>query len=355
MTDPKKPERRCRLEFQEDYHNLNAVTTEISSALIVGDTLFVSYDEDAGIEKLTPKDDGYGNHEHYEMADFFDLPSDDDEMDIESLAYCEPYLWFCGSMSLKRNTPDEDDDIEEGVAKLAEVKQDKNRFSLGCIPCIKKDGHYHLVKEGEYNGKTIKPLMLKGGTYGNEIHNMLLNDQHLKRYMDIPCKDNGFDIEGLAVEDDRIFLGLRGPVLGGFAVIIEISYISHDNMLTILPQDGEDHIYRKHFIDLQGMGIRELNIDKKGDMYILAGPTMDLDGTISIYKIPDALDDVHATIIHDPVHLFDTVRTHAQHGYEKAEGLAFIDEKTILITYDSPIEDRLINDYTVEMDVFKLD
>ncbi len=186
-------------------------------------------------------------------------------------------------MSLKRYTPDPEDSVEEGMEKLASVALDKNRFSLGCIPCVEKDGSYHLVQEADFNGKKIQPMMLKGGHRSSELHNTLLNDVHLKKYMDIPCKDNGFDIEGLAVEDDRIFLGLRGPVLGGFAVIVEMSYIHHDNMITIKPQDREDLIYRKHFVDLHGMGIRELNIDKKGDMYILSGPTMDLDGTISVY------------------------------------------------------------------------
>ncbi len=91
MNKPKDPTRRCELRFQEDYHNLEALTTEISSCLVVGDTLFASYDEDAGIEKLTPDSDHYDNHHHYPLAAFFDLPADD-EMDIESLAYCEPYL-----------------------------------------------------------------------------------------------------------------------------------------------------------------------------------------------------------------------------------------------------------------------
>ena len=31
-------------------------------------------------------------------------------------------------------------------------------------------------------------------------------------------QENGLDIEGIAVEGDRVWLGLRGPVLGGHAV-----------------------------------------------------------------------------------------------------------------------------------------
>ncbi len=354
-SNKKEPHSTIELHFQKDFDGLEDLRSEISSCLIVGDSLFLSYDEDAGIERLTPTDKGYGDHVHYEMKDFFDLPADD-EMDIEGLAYQEPYLWFCGSMSLKRNTPDPDDELDEGVAKLAEISKDHNRFSLGCIPCVKEDGHYVLKKEVELDGKKLKAKMLKGGTHSSELHNALLNDPHLKDYMNIPCKDNGFDIEGIAVHEDRIFFGLRGPVLGGFAIIIETSFIDHDGMLTILPQDGEHFIYRKHFLDLHGMGIRELNINKAGDLFILAGPTMDLDGTISLYKISGGLADQHATITHEPEHLFDVARgSEIEHGRDKAEGVAFIDDNTILITYDSPLDHRLINDNAVAMDVFKLD
>ena len=42
------------------------------------------------------------------------------------------------------------------------------------------------------------------------------------RVRPIPGKDNGIDCEGLAVAGDRVFIGLRGPVLRGWAMIIEL-------------------------------------------------------------------------------------------------------------------------------------
>lgn len=41
-------------------------------------------------------------------------------------------------MSLKRNSPDPEDSLEEQLDDLSDVALDENRFSLGCIPCIKK-------------------------------------------------------------------------------------------------------------------------------------------------------------------------------------------------------------------------
>ncbi len=346
---------KCLIQFEEGFSNLEDLRSEISSCLITEKNLWLSYDEDAGIERLTATKKGYGYHKHYELTDFFDLPSGSGEADMEALAYAEPYLWFCGSMSLKRNSPDPDDPVEKQLENLSEVALDENRFSLGCIPCIKNGDSYELLKEAEYKGKTIKPLMLRGGTKSTELHNALMRDEHLERFMMIPCKDNGFDIEGLAVENGRIFIGLRGPVLNGFAVILEIGCKEFDGELLLTKRNDEDKLYRKHFIDLRGMGIRELNIDKKGDLYLLAGPTMDLDGTISIYRVNGGLPDQHGSVTHKPERLFDVARgAELEHGADKAEGMAFVEGGHILITYDSPVEERFEGKNGVWMDCYDM-
>lgn len=353
----KKVAHKCLIQFEKGYSNMDDLRTEISSSLATENNLWLSYDEDAGIERLTATKRGYGYHKHYELFDFFDLPSGDGEADMEALAYQEPFLWFCGSMSLKRDSPSKEDPLEEQIKSLSRIAIDENRFSLGCIPCIKKDdGSYELQKEAEYKGNTIKPLMLRGGTKSTELHNALMRDEHLEKFMMIPCKDNGFDIEGLAVFEERIFIGLRGPVLNGYAVILEISCKEFDGELLLSKKNDEEKLYRKHFVDLSGMGIRELNITKNGDLYLLAGPTMDLDGTISIYKIKGGLPDKPGSVIHDPERLFDVARgAELEHGADKAEGMAFLPNGKLLITYDSPVAERLEGDNAVWMDCYDLD
>ncbi|GAA4324049.1 DUF3616 domain-containing protein [Pontixanthobacter gangjinensis] len=352
----KKIAQKCLIQFEKDFPNMEDLRTEISSSLATENNLWLSYDEDAGIERLTRTERGYGYHKHYELFDFFDLPNANGEADMEALAYQEPYLWFCGSMSLKRNSPSADDPVEKQLESLSEVATDENRFSLGCIPCIKKGDSYELVRETEYEGRKIRALMLRGGTKSTELHNALMRDEHLERFMMIPCKDNGFDIEGLAVCNERIFIGLRGPVLNGYAVILEISCKEFDGELLLSKKQDEEKLYRKHFVDLRGMGIRELNITKNGDLYLLAGPTMDLDGTISIYKIEGGLPDRHGSVIHEPERLFDVARgSELEHGADKAEGMAFLPNGRLLITYDSPVAERLEGDNGVWMDCYDLE
>jgi len=51
----------------------------------------------------------------------------------------------------------------------------------------------------------------------------LAQDPHLQAFINIPGKDNGFDIEGLAVPPaGQLFVGLHGPVMRGWAVALEL-------------------------------------------------------------------------------------------------------------------------------------
>lgn len=108
----------------------------------------------------------------------------------------------------------------------------------------------------------------------------MASDKHLPSSLSLPGKDNGFDIEGLAVVGDRIFIGLRGPVLRGWAVIVEIEPKEDEgnvSQLKLKKIGRDDRPYRKHFLQLNGLGVRDLCV-QHSDLLLLAGPTMDLDG-----------------------------------------------------------------------------
>ncbi|WP_223526514.1 DUF3616 domain-containing protein [Pseudomonas sp. BF-B-26] len=69
---------------------------------------------------------------------------------------------------------------------------------------------------------------MKGGTqkngrrHGNDLAAAIAEDPQLRDFLRIPGKDNDFDIEGLVMIGSRLLLGLRGPVLRGWAVLLEI-------------------------------------------------------------------------------------------------------------------------------------
>ena len=124
-----------------------------------------------------------------------------------------------------------------------------------------------------------RAMRLEGDAEHNLLTRLLEDDPHVGPFLAIPGKDNGFDIEGLALDGRRLLLGLRGPVLRGWTRLLELAIEPAGDWLRLAPLDGEGTMLRKHFLQLGGLGVRDLHFAGV-DLYILAGPTMVLDGEI---------------------------------------------------------------------------
>ncbi|TGE27407.1 DUF3616 domain-containing protein [Hymenobacter metallicola] len=338
----------------------------LSTVLCTGDNLWLSCDERTTIERLRrtgPHE--YGQHASFQLTDLLDLPADEEcEIDIEGLAEADHYLWVIGSHSLKRKKPDhEHEDVAKQIAKLTKVSSDPNRYLLARIPLVlnEKTGDFELVKSAPHPtkaGEVLEAAQLHGSTETNELMDLLAEDPHLKPFMKIPGKDNGFDIEGLAATTDgRLFVGLRGPVLRGWAIVLELlPELDKHGRLRLGKIGGEQKYYKKHFLALGGMGLRELRQSGE-DLYLLAGPTMDLDGTIAVYRWPNALSQPTDSLIGpDQIRrLFDVPHGHGPTaGQDKAEGMGMIDKDHLLIVFDSPTDARKAAANQVRADAFRL-
>lgn len=197
-----------------------------------------------------------------------------------------------------------------------------------------------------------------------EGHNLLMEalaeDEHLGPFlsMKLPSKDNGFDIEGLAVHGNQIFLGLRGPVLRGWAIILEIDVEESAPGTLALKDLGDGDLYRKHFLDLNGLGIRELCLHQ-GDLLILAGPTMDLEGAMQLFRLKDALDHSNDMLWDQDSGALEVVfELPFTLGSDHAEGLTLFPclgyEDGLMVVYDSPDTARRVDEGAVFADVFRL-
>ncbi|GAA4013192.1 DUF3616 domain-containing protein [Hymenobacter fastidiosus] len=338
----------------------------LSTVLCTGENLWLSCDERTSVERLRltgPQE--YGHHTSYSLAELLDLPADaESEIDIEGLASTDHYLWLIGSHSLKRKQPDPDhENVAKQIAKLAKVESDPNRYLLARIPLLlnEKTGDFELHKTAPHPtraNETLQAAQLHGDDDSNELMDLLAQDPHLKPFMALPGKDNGFDIEGLAATPDgRLFVGLRGPVLRGWALVLELlpEFDKHGR-LRLGKIGGEQKYYKKHFLDLGGMGLRELRLSGD-DLYLLAGPTMDLDGTIAVYCWPNALNQAEDSLIGpDKIRrYFDVPHGHGPTaGKDKAEGMAMLDGNQVLIVFDSPTDARKPAAQQVVADAFRL-
>jgi hypothetical protein len=198
-------------------------------------------------------------------------------------------MWITGSHGLKRKKPDDSDSLKKQIKELAKVESQPNRYLLARIPLVAdpQTGEYRLHKSchhPEHKDQTLTAAVLKGDAHSNELTQALKKDSHLKHYLAIPGKDNGFDIEGLAIDGSRIFLGLRGPVLRGWAVVLELEMEATERPHAAPEAGGAQGQKVQEALPGPGRHGHPENDPAGGDLLILAGPTMDLDGTIALFR-----------------------------------------------------------------------
>lgn len=339
-----------------------------------GRTLFVGVDETVNvtptIERLSWTGDGYAAHEPLAIEDFLTLPKPKQkkgrvpEVDIEGLAACDSFLWVVGSHSSARKKP-KHRSVEEDIDRLARVEFNPNRVLLGRIPLVASAEGTTLAK---HDGERRSAQLV------DDVREMLCDDPLLGPYVrtfdnghgervSIPGKDNGFDIEGIVVRPgadgaSRVFLGLRGPVLRGWATILEIAPIEGEkpSQLVLGPlEPGGKAVYRKHLLHLEGLGIRDMRADGD-DILILGGPTMTLDGHVALYRWHDALLPTSGDTLTDlaPGRLEHVLALPYGRGEDRPEGFVRLPSGEVLVVYDSPAEARLRGEHGVLADVIAL-
>jgi hypothetical protein len=297
----------------------------------------------------------------FPLAGLLDLPgAPDEEADLEGMAVADGFLWVVGSHGLKRKNAKPDRDHADNARRLAKLALDGNRRLLACLP-IEPDaqGAPVLVRQAR-DGR--RALRLKGDAQANLLTRALADDPHFGPYMAIPGKDNGFDIEGLAVDGHRLLLGLRGPVLRGWSALVEIAVEARGDHLRLAPLDDTGTLIRKHFLQLDGMGVRDLHFSGD-DLYILAGPTMVLNGDIRVFKWSGARPLLAAN--REPVRfeaaLSESVALPHGRGSNRAEALCDLPpalsrgKPSWLVLYDAPGANRKDGEYTVFGDLLRHD
>ncbi|MGL4575765.1 MAG: DUF3616 domain-containing protein, partial [Burkholderiaceae bacterium] len=278
-----------RLEFEPGA----LVHDNLSGAAFSGaDWLWVAGDEACAVDRLRrlpPTGDErlrFGQGRDFALADLLDLPgAREDEADLEGMAVVDNWLWVVGSHGLKRKNAKPGRSDADNGKRLSKLSLDANRRLLACVPIeVDADGAPCLVRTAR-DGRCA--MRLKGDALDNELTRALADDPHFGPYMAIPGKDNGFDIEGLAVDGERLLLGLRGPVLRGWSGMLEIALEARSGVLRMKPLAAAGTLLRKHFLPLEGLGIRDLHFSGE-DLYLLAGPTMVLNGDIRVCRWPGA-------------------------------------------------------------------
>ncbi|HQR52566.1 MAG TPA: DUF3616 domain-containing protein [Burkholderiales bacterium] len=179
----------------------------------------------------------------YEVTGRVELPAGDEEVDLEAVAVDGAEVYVTGSHAATRK-------VRNGQPEEPRRRQSREqvfRFRLDV------DGKAAQV-EGP---RSLSPAIAA--------------DPVLGRFVGIAAKENGIDIEGLAVQDGHLHFGFRGPVLrNGLVPVLTTRW---DDLT------GDAQV---RYVRLDGRGIRDMAA-VEGGFLILAGPVGDGDGSYRLY------------------------------------------------------------------------
>lgn len=327
---------------QVDKDKKSDISINLSGIAARGDTLVVGDDEGADLLILHRKEGASGYVEEETLCITLDgnacgSERKGTEVDIEGLAWGKKYLYVVGSHSIARKA------IEEPKANASAEKikktEKKNRQRLGQVKVEPSRERIFRV-ELDTNGK----LAAEDPVLYLSLRDLFANHPILSRFRAIPSKENGIDIEAIAVksdhERDRLYLGFRGPVLrGNHALVMVLDLVKEEkSAFKVKKVSLKDPTV--HYLNLAGRGIRGMTETSDGFL-VLAGPVSDAatDDPTTRYPIYywDGQDD----------DLLGKIRTPLCHAPEsksggKAEGIALIEDKQtadapypVLVIYDS--------------------
>ena len=359
--------RKIRIQFDPAQDVLPSgarLSNGISAAAAVADVLWLGHDETVTIERLRAERTNagsirYAKHRRFDLRKLIPLPAVSSdaggavpEIDIEGISFADGCLWIAGSHSATRAEP-AGRSVSDAIAALANVERSGNRFLLACIPVKPGADGPALVRQWRTaDGRVLRAARLPGGRKKDALTRALSDDPHLGPFLSIPSKDNGFDIEGIAAAPrGRLFLGLRGPVLDGWACVLEIMVGAHPDrdgelMLRNLPgrtaRTRTAACYRKHFLDLEGAGIRDLCLVGR-DLLVLTGPPMRGKGKAQVRLWKNALA-IRQESMRQQKDLPKLLELPYREKKDHAEGITIVAQRgnrvTLLVLYDSASKDR---------------
>lgn len=280
----------------------------LSGGAFIGEHLYLANDEGKKLlrlQKAAPS--RYASCKAIDIADLFKVEDDEidkKEFDLEALAVDivdekTIRLWLIGSHAMGHTQPAGTD------LKRLGLKRERNRLLFGCVEVDEKG----LITGGTGRHLRIKPAaqtwttgFLSALRAAPPSASGFVREVSALTHLTIPdeaadgigwftpytlasTKENGLDVEGLVIRrrgDDpsRVvaLVGLRGPVIDGLAVVIEVEIRDHNKRA--LKVDGAS---RFHLLDLQGFGVRDLEW-RGDDLLILAGPTMTRQNESALFR-----------------------------------------------------------------------
>ena len=242
-----------------EYNGCIKAAKDLSAIGRVGATLLVGADEGTGpdgdiniIQVLSRQaDDQYVVSN--DIVVFTGDKENGRELDIEGIAVEGEYIYVVGSHSSKRKRVKADKSYKKNRKTFnhKNIEDESNR-----------DWLYRLKVNAQMQLTENKAITLREIIQKNKV---------LKTFSQIPDKENGIDIEGIAVVDDWIYVGFRGPVFrNNYVPVLKLKFDDAENSASLL------------WVNFGGGGIRDMAKVDDGFL-IISGPVGDEPGAYSVH------------------------------------------------------------------------
>ena len=320
----------------KEHLNISAVTMNEEGSLLV-----VGADEVSHIQIL--KKSGEAKFTLIKGGNFA-LASDETELDIEGIARNNKFTWVIGSHSMSRKSMLSLEKLKKKQSSGDKLSGNYNHERIATV-AVEPTREWLYRLEIDNSGSVRRDFIRRGS-----LRDIFANHPVLGRFQNIPSKENGVDIEGLAViaggvpQNTRLLAGLRGPLLRGpLAVVLDVSANegNADDGRPILKIKLED----THYLALGGRGVRGMSgmKNKKDGYLILAGPVGGEPTSYMLYHWngEDSVPEIDTPdAIHNATELCRIPPPEAE-PRAKAEGVHFLLEEEgivkFVIVYDSAV------------------
>ncbi len=220
-------------------------STKDGSLLLLGSDEVDEDSETNAVDVLRRIDDT----DSYELLHSIELPVKDagDEIDIEAITRHgdASVFYVVGSHSYRRKSvANATRAYRDNLSRFVEESPDRERS---------RDRLFRIEIDA-VTGALAKPIREVVG-----LRKRLGRDPVLEHFEKIPSKENGIDIEALASDGERLFVGFRGPVL-------------RHGLTPVLVLDPERPLSGElRYVSLEGRGLRDMSA-VEGGFLVLAGP-----------------------------------------------------------------------------------
>ncbi len=235
---------------------------DLSAVASIGKYIIVSSDEGHVIQILERKNvNTFTLERKYSVPDGRETTrkkKQDPELDIEGIAAVGKTVYIVGSHSRKRS--------KVKIRNPSRRSHNKNRVRL-------TENTEEASRRVLYKLKFDDKGELEGEVVATDLWDKIDKFSELKPFMEVPSKENGIDIEGIAANGEDLYIGFRGPVLRGNWVPVLVTKFN-----------GPPENARLLFVNLGGFGIRDIVAVDENQFLLIAGPVGDGPGGNHLYS-----------------------------------------------------------------------